>query len=82
MTPARMLQALDKHPQLKGRLTFQGEVVQRLFQVAAFTAQCLHLVTGRRAGGVTGKTRLARFEEFLCERDEHPTFCLLTKAAR
>lgn len=44
---------------------FQGEISQRLLQVTAFTAQRLRLVTGRLAGGITGKTLLARFEEFL-----------------
>lgn len=40
---------------------FQGEVGQRLFQLPAFTAQRLDLVTGRRVGGVTGKPLLTRF---------------------
>jgi hypothetical protein len=42
-----------------------GEVGQRLLQVAALTAQRLHLVAGRRTGGVASKALLARFEEFL-----------------
>ncbi len=43
----------------------QGEVGQRLLQVAALLTQRLHFVTGRRTGGVPCEPLLASFEEFL-----------------
>ena len=43
----------------------QGEVGQRLLQVAALLTQRLHLVTRCRTGGIACKALLASFEEFL-----------------
>ena len=43
----------------------QGEVGQRLLQVAALLKQRLHLVTRCRTGGIARKALLASFEEFL-----------------
>lgn len=38
-----------------GQAVFQGEVGQSLLQVAAFKARRLHLIAGRRTGGVACK---------------------------